>query len=84
VIAKAHDLGLMNAHVPETYGGPGLPCFEGMLIGEELLLGLLGHRDVHLGERPRLRPGDHRGQRRAEAHVAAAAARVADPLLVRS
>jgi acyl-CoA dehydrogenase len=42
VIAKAHDLGLMNAHVPEAYGGPGLPCFEGMLIGEELYWGCSG------------------------------------------
>src|SRR3954466_8419459 len=42
VIAKAHDLGLMNAHVPEEYGGPGLPCFEGMLIGEELYWGCSG------------------------------------------
>jgi acyl-CoA dehydrogenase len=42
VIAKAHDLGLMNAHVPEAYGGPGLPNFEGMLIGEELYWGCSG------------------------------------------
>jgi acyl-CoA dehydrogenase len=42
VIAKAHDLGLMNAHVPEDHGGPGLPCFEGMLIGEELYWGCSG------------------------------------------
>ena len=40
VIAKAHELGLMNPHVPEEYGGLGLPGFEGMLIGEELSLGL--------------------------------------------
>ncbi len=42
VIAKAHDLGLMNAHVPEEYGGAGLPCFDGMLIGEELYWGCSG------------------------------------------
>src|SRR3954452_23808291 len=36
VIAKAHELGLMNLHVPEEYGGLGLPCFDGMLVGEEL------------------------------------------------
>jgi acyl-CoA dehydrogenase len=42
VIAKAHELGLMNVHVPEEYGGLGLPAFEGMLIGEELSWGCSG------------------------------------------
>src|ERR687895_2371715 len=42
VIAKAHQIGLMNVHVPEEYGGPGLPGFEGMLIGEELSWGCSG------------------------------------------
>src|SRR5437899_6292794 len=42
VIAKAHELGLMNVHVPEAYGGLGLPCFDGMLIGEELNWGCSG------------------------------------------
>jgi acyl-CoA dehydrogenase len=42
VIAKAHEVGLMNVHVPEEYGGPGLPSFEGMLIGEELSWGCAG------------------------------------------
>src|SRR3712207_9487157 len=42
VIAKAHELGLMNPHVPEEYGGLGLPGFEGMLIGEELSWGCSG------------------------------------------
>ena len=42
VIAKAHDLGLMNLHVPEEYGGPGLGCFDGMLVGEELYWGCSG------------------------------------------
>jgi acyl-CoA dehydrogenase len=42
VIAKAHEVGLMNVHVPEEYGGPGLPGFEGMLIGEELNWGCSG------------------------------------------
>src|SRR2546427_12787007 len=35
VIAKAHELGLMNVHIPETYGGLELGVFEGMTIGEE-------------------------------------------------
>src|SRR5687768_13589277 len=42
VIAKAHDLGLMNPHVPEEYGGLGLSGFDGMLVGEELSWGCSG------------------------------------------
>jgi acyl-CoA dehydrogenase len=42
VIAKAHEVGLMNVHVPEEYGGLGLGGFEGMLIGEELSWGCAG------------------------------------------
>src|SRR5215468_1056362 len=42
LIAKAHDVGLMNVHLPEEYGGPGLPGFAGMLIGEELSWGCAG------------------------------------------
>ena len=42
VVAKAHEVGLMNPHVPEEYGGLGLPGFEGMLIGEELSWGCAG------------------------------------------
>ena len=42
VIAKAHEVGLMNPHVPEEYGGLGLREFEGMLIGEELSWGCSG------------------------------------------
>src|SRR5919109_5387026 len=42
LIAKAHDLGLMNVHIPEELGGAGLPAFEGMLIGEELSWGCSG------------------------------------------
>jgi acyl-CoA dehydrogenase len=42
VIAKAHEVGLMNPHIPEEYGGPGLPAFEQILIGEELAWGCSG------------------------------------------
>ena len=42
VIAKAHALGLMNLHIPEEYGGPGLGAFPGMLVGEELCWGCAG------------------------------------------
>src|SRR5437868_9240551 len=42
VIAKAHELGLMNLHVPEEYGGLGLGCFDGMLVAEETNWGCSG------------------------------------------
>jgi acyl-CoA dehydrogenase len=42
LIATAHALGLMNVHIPEDSGGLGLPCFDGMLIGEELSWGCAG------------------------------------------
>jgi acyl-CoA dehydrogenase len=42
VIAKAHDVGLMNVHVPAEYGGLGLGAFDGMLVGEEINWGCTG------------------------------------------
>jgi acyl-CoA dehydrogenase len=42
VIAKAHELGLMNLHVPDEYGGLGLNAFDGLLVGEELNWGCSG------------------------------------------
>jgi acyl-CoA dehydrogenase len=42
LIARAHEVGLMNLHVPEEYGGPGLSTFEGILVGEELYWGCSG------------------------------------------
>jgi acyl-CoA dehydrogenase len=42
VIAKAHELGLMNIHIPEEFGGPGLSIFDGILVGEELSWGCSG------------------------------------------
>jgi acyl-CoA dehydrogenase len=42
VIAKAHEIGLMNLHVPDEYGGLGLGAFEGILVGEELCWGCAG------------------------------------------
>jgi acyl-CoA dehydrogenase len=42
IIAKAHELGLMNLHVPSEYGGPELSLFEGTLVGEELCWGCAG------------------------------------------
>src|SRR5690348_245853 len=42
VIARAHEVGLMNPHIPEELGGAGLGGFEGVLIGEELCWGCSG------------------------------------------
>ncbi len=42
VIAKAHEVGLMNLHIPAAYGGPGLGTFDGMLVGEEVNWGCTG------------------------------------------
>src|SRR5581483_8133327 len=42
VLAKAHELGLTNIHVPAEYGGPELGLLEAVLIGEELCWGCSG------------------------------------------
>jgi acyl-CoA dehydrogenase len=42
IIEKAWDVGLMNNHIPEEYGGPGLDYLTGCLIEEELGWGCSG------------------------------------------
>jgi acyl-CoA dehydrogenase len=42
VIAKAHEVGLMNPHIPEALGGAGLGSIEGAVLGEELCWGCAG------------------------------------------
>ena len=42
IIQKAWEVGLMNVHVPEAYGGPGLDGLSGCLIEEELGWGCSG------------------------------------------
>ena len=42
VIDKAWEVGLMNTHIPEAYGGPGLDYLSGCLIEEELGWGCSG------------------------------------------
>jgi acyl-CoA dehydrogenase len=39
IIKKAWELGLMNSHLPERYGGVGASYLDGCLIGEELAWG---------------------------------------------
>jgi acyl-CoA dehydrogenase len=42
IVEKAFEVGLMNAHIPEAYGGPGLDNLSGCLIEEELGWGCSG------------------------------------------
>jgi acyl-CoA dehydrogenase len=42
IIKKAWEVGLMNTHIPEEYGGPGLSTLDGCLIEEELSWGCSG------------------------------------------
>jgi acyl-CoA dehydrogenase len=42
VLKKAWELGLMNSHIEERYGGPGASYFDGVLIEEELGWGCSG------------------------------------------
>jgi acyl-CoA dehydrogenase len=42
VLKKAFELGLMNSHVPEEYGGPGASYLDGVLIEEEIGWGCSG------------------------------------------
>ena len=70
VIAKAHEVGLMNVHLPEEYGGPGCPRFDGMLVGEELSWGCSGIAVSIVANTLGVGAGGHRRHRRAEADVA--------------
>jgi len=36
IVKRAHELGILNPHVPEEIGGPGLGIFDACLIGEEI------------------------------------------------
>jgi acyl-CoA dehydrogenase len=42
ILRKAHDVGLMNTHIPEEYGGAGLNYLDGCIIEEELSWGCSG------------------------------------------
>src|SRR5919112_63203 len=42
ILRKAWELGLMNGHTPEEYGGPGLSYLEGAIVEEELSWGCSG------------------------------------------
>ena len=42
VLRKGWELGLMNTHIPEAYGGLGLGVVDGALMGEETAWGCTG------------------------------------------
>src|SRR5215208_141084 len=42
ILEKAWEVGLMNTHIPEEYGGPGLDFLTGCLIEEEIGWGCSG------------------------------------------
>lgn len=42
IFNKAWELGLVNTHIPEKYGGLGLGAFEGCIITEEIAVGCTG------------------------------------------
>jgi acyl-CoA dehydrogenase len=42
VFNAAWELGLVNSHIPEAYGGPGLGSVDGVVIAEEMAYGCSG------------------------------------------
>ena len=42
IFNKAWELGLVNSHIPEAYGGLGLHCLDGCIIQEELAYACTG------------------------------------------
>ncbi len=42
LVEKAWEVGLMNTHIPEEYGGPGISFLDGCIIEEELSWGCSG------------------------------------------
>lgn len=42
IFKKAWELGLLNTHIPEAYGGMGLGVLDGCIIAEELAFGCTG------------------------------------------
>jgi len=42
IVKKAHELGIMNTHIPEKWGGLGLGCMDAAILGEELAWGCTG------------------------------------------
>jgi len=63
VIKKAHEVGLMNLHISEEYGGMGMGTLDGCLITEKLAYGCTGIMTAleanGLGAMPVILAGNH-------------------------
>uniref|UniRef100_A0A8C7EP70 Medium-chain specific acyl-CoA dehydrogenase, mitochondrial n=1 Tax=Neovison vison TaxID=452646 RepID=A0A8C7EP70_NEOVI len=68
LIKRAWELGLMNTHIPESYGGLGLGIFDACLITEELAYGCTGVQTAieanSLGQMPLLIAGNDQQQKK--------------------
>ena len=82
IIEKALEVGLMNVHIPEAYGGPGLDYLSGCLIEEELGWGCSGIGTTPDGQRPRLRAAPDRRLRGDQEEVPRHAHRGAEARLL--
>ncbi len=68
IVEKLHELGLLNAIIPEEYGGLGIGMLEEVIIGEELAWGCMGIYTIpmasDLGITPILLAGTHEQKER--------------------
>ena len=69
ILEKAWELGLMNAHIPEAVRRAGRLLPRGCTDRGGALLGLLGHRHLDRGQRPRHRAARARRLRGAQGQV---------------
>ncbi|CAH1391785.1 unnamed protein product [Nezara viridula] len=42
LVKKAHEVGVINTHIPQAYGGMAMGVFDGCLVAEELAYGCTG------------------------------------------
>ncbi|KAI3374703.1 hypothetical protein L3Q82_021274 [Scortum barcoo] len=68
IIKKAWELGLMNGHIPQDYGGMGLASFDNCIITEELAYGCTGVQTAieanSLGQMPVILAGNEEQKRK--------------------
>ncbi|XP_069544831.1 medium-chain specific acyl-CoA dehydrogenase, mitochondrial [Brachyistius frenatus] len=68
IIKKAWELGLVNGHIPQEYGGMGLSSFDSCLITEELAYGCTGMQTAmeanSLGQMPVILAGSDTQKRK--------------------
>ena len=68
VLKKAHEIGLMNLHIPQEYGGMGLGTLDGCLLTEKMAYGCTGIMTAieanGLGSMPIMIAGNHEQKKR--------------------